>query len=79
MPREDPGYIEGQCIVGRLRLALYGTRDAGKKLWQHCLAQHVVDIGFVLGISSSCVYHHRSRGLRVLVHGDDYASTGTLK
>ena len=28
LQRADLGYIEGQCIVGRLRLALYGTRDA---------------------------------------------------
>ena len=31
--REDPGYIEGQCNVRRLRWALYGTRDAAQ-LWQ---------------------------------------------
>ena len=50
LTREDPGYIEGQCMVGRLRLALYGTRDAAQ-LWQERLAQHVVEIGFVRGIS----------------------------
>ena len=27
---DNPGYIEGQCIVGRLRLALYGTTDAAQ-------------------------------------------------
>ena len=25
LPRKGPGYVEGQCMVGRLRLALYGT------------------------------------------------------
>ena len=78
LPRKDPWYIEGQCVVGRLRLALYGTRDAAQ-LWQECLAQHLVEIGFVRGVSNPCVYHRRSRGIRVLVHGDDYAFTGTLK
>ena len=78
VPHEDPGYIEGQCIAGRLRLALYRTRDAAQ-LFQECLAQHIVDVGLVTGVSKPCVYHRSSRGIGVLVHSDDYASTGTLK
>ena len=78
LPREDPGDVWGQCAVGRLRLAFYGTRDAAQ-LWQECLAQHLVKIALVRGVSNPCIYHHSSRGIRVLVHGDDYASTGTLR
>ena len=75
LPREDPDFGDKECMVGRLRLALYGTRDAALLL-QECLAEHLAECGFVRGVSDPCVYYHESRDLRTLVHGDDYASTG---
>jgi hypothetical protein len=75
LPPEDVGFQEG--YVGRLALALYGTRDAAS-LWQECLAQHLAEIGFVRGRSSPCVFFHAGRKLRTLVHGDDYASVGCV-
>ena len=78
LPREDPVYSEGQCIVGRLRLALYANRNAAQ-LWHECLAQHLVELGFARGASNPFVYHHSFRGVRVLVHGDDFVSTGSLE
>jgi hypothetical protein len=71
LPPEDVGFQEG--YVGRLALALYGTRDAASR-WQECLAQHFTEIGFVRGQSNPCVFFHAGRKLRTLVHGDDYAS-----
>ena len=38
----DAGYQEG--LVGRMRLALYGTRDEAS-LWQECLSDHLVACG----------------------------------
>ena len=75
LPPEDVGYEEG--YVGRLRLALYGTRDAAS-LWQECLSQHLADIGFTRGKSKPCVFFHAERNIHTLVHGDDYATVGTL-
>ena len=46
LPKEDPKYQDGW--VGKLRLALYGTRDAAQ-LWQECLAGHLESIGFTEG------------------------------
>ena len=43
VPEEHESYFPG--AVGRLALALYGTRDAAM-LWQECLAEHLVSIGF---------------------------------
>ena len=76
LPEEDEEYQEG--YVGRLALALYGTRDAAS-LWQECLAEHLLSIGFVRGISNPCVYYNATRQLRALVHGDDYATSGSLQ
>ena len=65
-------------MVGRLNLALYGTRDAAK-LWQERVAKHLISIGFRRGRSNPCVYTHKKRNLRTLVHGDDYATVGSLE
>ena len=46
IPREDPAWTPD--AIGRLNLALYGTRDAAK-LWQECVAKHLVSIGFRRG------------------------------
>ena len=75
LPPEDIGYQPG--YVGRLRLALYGTRDAAS-LWQECLSQHLADIGFVRGKSNPCVFYNAERNIRTLLHGDDYASIGSV-
>ena len=75
LPVEDAGYQEG--YVGKLALALYGTRDAAS-LWQECLAEHLIECGFRRGRSNPCVFFHETRRIRTLVHGDDYASTGSL-
>ena len=76
IPKEDPEWTPD--VVGRLKLALYGTRDAAM-LWQECVAKHLVSIGFRRGKSNPCVYFHAARSLRTLVHGDDYASVGTVE
>ena len=64
-------------VVGRLRLALYGTRDAAM-LRQECVAKHLTSIGLKKGKSNPCVYYNKFRGIRTLVHGDDYASVGSI-
>ena len=46
IPMEDPDWSPD--AIGRLNLALYGTRDAAK-LWQECAANHVTSIGFARG------------------------------
>ena len=69
--------MDTRC-VRRLNLALYGTRDAAK-LWQECVAKHLVSIGFSRGKSNPCVYYSKKKDLRTLVHGDDYATVGSLE
>ena len=39
---------------------------------------HLLSIGFRRGKSNPCVYYNKERKLRTLVHGDDYASVGSL-
>ena len=57
---------------------LYGARDA-PALWEAYAAAQLCALGFQRGRSNACVYFHRRRGLRCLVHGDDFVATGLLE
>lgn len=62
-------------FCGRLYFSMYGTRDAAMN-WQAEYSQRLVDNGFKQGLVTPCVSHHPGRGIRTLVHGDDYVSIG---
>ena len=64
---------EGKC--GRLKKALYGTRDAAKA-WEMEYNRTLASLGFVTGLSSTCVFHHPTRGIKLVVHGDDFTLSG---
>ena len=74
LPDEDPGYEE-KPMCGRLNFSMYGTRDAAMN-WQAEYSQRLIDNGFEQGKSNPCVFHHIGKGIRTLVHGDDYVSVG---
>ena len=44
LPKEDPDH--GKGLLGKLKLCLYGTRDAAKG-WQETLSAHLESIGFI--------------------------------
>ena len=76
VPKEDPNWQPE--LLGKLKLSLYGTRDAAAN-WQRCVSEHLVSLGFRPGQSNPCVFWHPRRGISTLVHGDEYASTGTVE
>ena len=74
LPDEDR--VEGEeGMCGKLNYSMYGTRDAAQN-WQEEFSQQLVSKGFTRGAASPIVFHHESRGIRTLVHGDDYVSVG---
>ena len=73
LPEEDP--MHGQGMLGKLRLCLYGTRDAAKA-WQDTLSAQLAKNGFIRGVGHPSVFHHPKRQIWTLVHGDDYVSAG---
>ena len=73
LPQEDPFYDEN--MLGRLRLCLYGTRDAALN-WQQTLSNHLEEAGFKRGIGHPSVFYHPAKDIWTLVHGDDYCSAG---
>ena len=44
--------------------------------WQEEVSKCMVRWGFNVGRYNPCMYHHPSRGLRCLVHGDDFVCVG---
>ena len=74
VPPEDREEGDGD-VVGRLRLCLYGTRDAAQR-WQETVSSHLEGIGFRRGNAHPAVFAHPERNIMTLVHGDDYMSCG---
>jgi len=73
LPAED--FEEGMC--GRLNKAMYGTRDAAQN-WEEEYTEFMREWGFVTGVSNPCVMYHPERGVRAVVHGDDFAIAGRV-
>ena len=73
VPPKELGLPAG--YVARLRRCAYGTRDAGL-LWEETYSDRLTDMGFTRGTASPCVFVHKKRGLRCVVHGDDFTLLG---
>ena len=65
----------GGHICGRLNFSLYGTRDAAQN-WELAYTQFLTGLGFIRGLSSPCIFAHKSRDLQCVVHGDDFTILG---
>ena len=63
----------GKCA--KLVRSLYGTRDAPAR-WEALYTSTLQGFGFERGRASACCFHHPLRGLRCVVHGDDFTFTG---
>ena len=70
LPAEDD--LGDTSQLGKLRLNLYGTRDAASNR-QERRGVHLGKIGFARGIGHPSVVQHDGRSRCVFVHGDDYA------
>ena len=72
LPPEDPDH---GVMCGLLKKHMYGTRRAAEG-WQDEYSGSLVEIGFMQGAASPCVFSHASRGIVVSVHGDDFTLLG---
>ena len=68
----EPG-DENRC--GKLIKSMYGTRAAAHDC-QSEVTRTMTDLGFKQGQASPCVFGHRRRDIKALVHGDDFMSSG---
>ena len=75
LPVEDGGGT-GSEMVGLLQKSLYGTRDAAANFLRG-VKKFRREEGFVVGVYNVSTFYHRQRGLRVMVHVDDFISIGS--
>ena len=71
LPEED--HEDGMC--GLLVKAMYGTRDAAQN-WEHEYIEFMDNAGFVKSRATPCMFFHRGRNVRVVIHGDDFTVLG---
>ena len=71
LPEEDQE--EGKC--GMLLRAMYGTRDAAQN-WEHEYIEFLGKEGFSKSLATPCMFYHRVRDIRLVVHGDDFTVLG---
>jgi hypothetical protein len=76
LPAEDyTEEDEREDMVGHLIQSLYGTRDAAAN-FQNEVKKFMNSIGFVQGKYNVSTYYHQKKGLKTLVHGDDFVTSG---
>ena len=76
LPQQDSRSAD-KSVVGVLREAMYGTRDA-PQIWQE-VEKAMRDLGFELSILHSSVFYHRIRNVIVVIHVDDFLCSGKIK
>ena len=62
-------------LVGRLKMSMYGTRDAAAN-WAAEYGATLIAAGYVQGVSSPCVFHNAESNTTIMVHGDDFVGVG---
>ena len=65
-------------MCGKLSKAAYGTRIAAN-MWQREAGNTLKGAGFTAGRTSPCLFHHPVRDMMVLLHGDDFVSSGSVE
>ena len=83
-PNLTPVYVEicdedreagDEEMCGELLVSMYGTRPAASN-WHTCYTKLLEDSGFIKSRASPCVFYHSIRDIDLIVHGDDFVSTG---
>ena len=76
LPSQDPRHGDGG-LVGMLRKAMYGTRDA-PQIWQQEVQKAMESLGFTMSTLQPSVYYHREKDMVVVVHVDDFLCSGDV-
>ena len=58
--------------------SMYGTKAAAQN-WQAEVQKTMAELGLMQGKSNPVLFHHPVRKVRVLVHGDDFRSSGKIE
>ena len=67
-------YEEGMCA--KLLFELYGKRTAANS-WEREYTKTLIEAMFSPGRANKCTFYHAAKGVRIVVHGDDFVVTGS--
>ena len=67
--------VEDNSMCAKLRMSMYGTKAAAQ-YWQKKVQETMASLGFSIGKASPFLFYHPQRGLKCLVHGDDFVVSG---
>jgi len=73
LPPEDEDF--GKDFSGRLNVHMYSNRPAADGWHTECSGS-MMEFGFMIGTSSSCVFYRPGAYLVCSVHGDDFTTVG---
>ena len=62
-------------MCGKLIKAMYGTRDAAQN-WECEYVEIMEGIGFRRGQSTPFIFWQKEKGIRAVIHGDDFTLLG---
>ncbi len=57
LPEEDRTPQDGPNACGKLKVSMYGTRDAAAN-WEACYSEWLTKMGFIKAMSSGCIFYH---------------------
>jgi hypothetical protein len=66
-------FDEGMCA--KLLFELYGKRTAANS-WEREYTKTLIEALFSAGRANKCTFYHEGKGVRIVVHGDDFVVTG---
>ena len=53
------------CV--KLEMTMYGTRDAAQN-WEEEYTEFMISTGFTRGKGSPCIFMHKERNIRAVIH-----------
>ena len=77
LPHTDPRYGDAS-VVGKLRKAMYGTRDA-PQIWGEVVRTTMEALGYKQSVFQPAVYYNVAKDVVVVVHVDDFLCAGDGK
>ena len=67
--------VGDEDMCGELMVSMYGTRPAASN-WQKCYSELLMKHGLKRSMANSCIFRHDEKDLDVMVHGDDFITSG---
>ena len=77
LPEEDLQEGDGHRC-GRLKMSMYGTRDAALN-WAAEYTSTLIADGYVQGRANPCFFWHPKTDVAIMVHGDDFVAVGSAE